>query len=515
MYIRGMPATTDVDPRRLLPSVDQALQRPELAPLVAAHGRETVLQALRAALAALRERAATGDAGVTGALASLEADVAERIAAARRPSLVRVLNATGVVVHTNLGRAPLSREAAARVAEIASSYSNLEYDLESGERGTRETHAEGRLRALLGVEAAVVVNNCAAAVLLAVNTLAEGREVLVSRGELVEIGGSFRIPEVIRKGGARLVEVGHHQPHAPRRLQGRALAPTTRPDPEGAPEQLPDRRLHRGSRAAASSRGWHARPGCRCSRTRAAGSSRARRSARRRADASPTRSPTGPTSSPSAATSCSADRRRESLAGLRELRRADAEEPALPRAARRQDDARGARRHAGRAPAAGRARRGCPVLRMIAATAEELRGRAAALAGRLAASAPALAPALVPGESVVGGGAVPDRGVPTTLIASSPARAAPTAWHARCGRGRRPSSRAWRRVVCSSTCARSIRTRTSCCSPRSWPPLDERSTSRAASSARCRCCLPLLQLPVAASAQEVVRRVGNVTSAPT
>ena len=85
MYIRGMPATTDVDPRRLLPSVDQALQRPELAPLVAAHGRETVLQALRAALAALRERAVTGDAGVTGALASLEADVAERIAAAGRP----------------------------------------------------------------------------------------------------------------------------------------------------------------------------------------------------------------------------------------------------------------------------------------------------------------------------------------------------------------------------------------------------------------------------------------------
>jgi L-seryl-tRNA(Ser) seleniumtransferase len=119
-----------------------------------------------------------------------------------------VINATGVVVHTNLGRAPLSAEAAARVAEIAGGYSDLEYDLAAGARGSRERHAEARLRGLLGVEAAVVVNNCAAAVLLAVNTLAEGREVVVSRGELVEIGGSFRIPDVLRKGGTRLREVG-------------------------------------------------------------------------------------------------------------------------------------------------------------------------------------------------------------------------------------------------------------------------------------------------------------------
>ncbi len=119
-----------------------------------------------------------------------------------------VINATGVVVHTNLGRAPLSRHAAARVAEIAGSYSNLELDLARGERGDREVHAESRLRDLLGVEATAVVNNCAAAVLLAANTLAEGREVLVSRGELVEIGGSFRIPDILAKSGARLREVG-------------------------------------------------------------------------------------------------------------------------------------------------------------------------------------------------------------------------------------------------------------------------------------------------------------------
>src|SRR5262249_22411535 len=124
------------------------------------------------------------------------------------PSLFPVINATGVVIHTNLGRAPLPAAAAARVAAIAATYTNLELDLLSGERGDRELHAEGRLVRMLGAEAAVAVNNNAAAVLLAVNALAEGREVIVSRGELVEIGGSFRIPDVLRKGGARLREVG-------------------------------------------------------------------------------------------------------------------------------------------------------------------------------------------------------------------------------------------------------------------------------------------------------------------
>src|SRR5262249_54840307 len=137
------------------------------------------------------------------ALSSLASRLEARLDAAAAPSLVRVINATGVVVHTNLGRAPLPRGAAERVASLSASYSNLEYDLVAGERGHREAHAEGRLLGLLGVEAAAVVNNCAAAVLLAVNTLAEGREVIVSRGELVEIGGSFRIPEILRKGGAR------------------------------------------------------------------------------------------------------------------------------------------------------------------------------------------------------------------------------------------------------------------------------------------------------------------------
>ena len=175
--------------------------------LEARFGRAPVLRHLRGILAEARELAAAGNQA-SPVLAELTTVLQRRLEAEMIPSLVRVINATGVIVHTNLGRAPLSAEAAKRVAAIASSYSNLEYDLATGCRGDREVHAESRLAGLLGAEATAVVNNCAAAVLLAVNTFAEGREVLVSRGELVEIGGSFRIPEILKKGGGRLREVG-------------------------------------------------------------------------------------------------------------------------------------------------------------------------------------------------------------------------------------------------------------------------------------------------------------------
>jgi L-seryl-tRNA(Ser) seleniumtransferase len=204
-----MAATPPSDLRRRLPSVEQVLQDERARRLVDAHGRARVLSELRTLLEAARAAAADGrtDELAVG-LQMLLPRLEERLNRAALPSLRRVVNATGVVVHTNLGRAPLPRSAAARVAEIAASYSNLELDLSTGERGNREVHAEERLRNLLGVEATAVVNNCAAAVLLAVNSLAEGREVVVSRGELVEIGGSFRIPDVLKKGGARLREVG-------------------------------------------------------------------------------------------------------------------------------------------------------------------------------------------------------------------------------------------------------------------------------------------------------------------
>jgi L-seryl-tRNA(Ser) seleniumtransferase len=184
---------------RRLPSVDQLLRDERLAgeprPLAVAAAR-TALEAARA------EIRAGGEAGdlVERALAEL--------ASARRPSLRRVLNATGVIVHTNLGRAPLPAEALARVAEVGGGYSNLELDLGTGLRGSRQKHLAGLLRRLTGAEAALVVNNNAAAVLLALAALAEGREVIVSRGELVEIGDGFRIPEVLVRSGARLVEVG-------------------------------------------------------------------------------------------------------------------------------------------------------------------------------------------------------------------------------------------------------------------------------------------------------------------
>jgi L-seryl-tRNA(Ser) seleniumtransferase len=139
-------------------------------------------------------------------------DLRERLAAelerARRPRLQRVLNATGVIVHTNLGRAPLAEAALERVADTARGYSNLEYDLTAGARGSRQDHCADVLRRLTGAEAALVVNNNAGAVLLALAALAEGREVVVSRGELIEIGDGFRIPEVLAHSGARLVEVG-------------------------------------------------------------------------------------------------------------------------------------------------------------------------------------------------------------------------------------------------------------------------------------------------------------------
>src|SRR5262249_22019117 len=134
--------------------------------------------------------------------------VLRELRVAQAPSLRRVINATGVIVHTNLGRAPLPAAAVERVAETGAAYSNLEYDLEVGVRGSRQTHLAGLLRRLTGAEAALVVTSNAAAVLLALAALAEGREVLVSRGELIEIGDGFRIPDVLARSGARLVEVG-------------------------------------------------------------------------------------------------------------------------------------------------------------------------------------------------------------------------------------------------------------------------------------------------------------------
>jgi L-seryl-tRNA(Ser) seleniumtransferase len=191
------------NPLRELPSVDRLLVREEIAAAIDRHGRTAVLAATRAALARAREEIAAGfEPG------NIVARVLYELDAAARPNLRRVLNATGVIVHTNLGRAPLGPTALERVHAVGSGYSNLEFDLEAGRRGSRQDHVAGLLRELTGAEAALVVNNNAAAVLLALAALAEGQEVIVSRGELVEIGDGFRIPEVLVRSGAELVEVG-------------------------------------------------------------------------------------------------------------------------------------------------------------------------------------------------------------------------------------------------------------------------------------------------------------------
>ena len=206
-----------------LPSVDALMLHPRVAKLLERYPRPAVLDAARGAVASLRgaildatcNANAAAEDGFADRIASLCEEVRDGLE--RGPSLRRVINATGVVLHTNLGRAPLSQAAIDHVAEIAGGYCNLELDLDSGERSRRDVHAEAAvlrvLRQLSGVQTSsdygvVVVNNCAAATFLALNSLAEGREVIVSRGELIEIGGGFRIPEILAKSGARMREVG-------------------------------------------------------------------------------------------------------------------------------------------------------------------------------------------------------------------------------------------------------------------------------------------------------------------
>jgi len=192
---------------RQIPAVDELLGREALRALEGRVGHRLVVDATRKVLQSLRGRISSGELSAV----SIEILEQEIIAAAQATvglSLRPVINASGVILHTNLGRAPLARQAVEHLVETATRYSNLEYDLERGERGKRDTHTDRLFAQLLGAERTLVVNNNAAAVFLALNTLAEGGEVIVSRGELIEIGGSFRIPDICGKSGAVLREVG-------------------------------------------------------------------------------------------------------------------------------------------------------------------------------------------------------------------------------------------------------------------------------------------------------------------
>ena len=197
---RSTGKSETADARARLPSVDRLLAEPAIQALIEAHGRPLTLEALRAALDARRaDPEAKGD---------LLADASARLARLAQPSQRRVFNLTGTVLHTNLGRALLPEEAIEAAASAMRDPSNLEYDLATGKRGERDVHVVSWLMRFSGAEAATVVNNNAAAVLLVLNTLAKGKEAVVSRGELVEIGGAFRIPDVMARAGTRLVEVG-------------------------------------------------------------------------------------------------------------------------------------------------------------------------------------------------------------------------------------------------------------------------------------------------------------------
>lgn len=211
--------TKPTDLLRKLPSVDELLKQPEMAALIAREGHENVADAVRAVLARLRKEISSGqlDArAVALACDGMPEAIERELRQALAPSLRSVINATGVVLHTNLGRAPLATSTMERATSIGSGYSNLEFDLTTGERGKRDSHADRLFARLFAQQvgtgseqvSTIVVNNNAAAVLLTLNALAEGGEVVVSRGELVEIGGAFRVPEVMAKAGAILREVG-------------------------------------------------------------------------------------------------------------------------------------------------------------------------------------------------------------------------------------------------------------------------------------------------------------------
>ena len=192
---------------RDIPAVHRLLAEPRIAGFSPLVGPETVKDAIDAVIAAIRRSAADRSPAVPH-FEAIVAAVCERLAVAERDGLLDVINGTGILLHTNLGRAPLAREATDAIGAIARGYSNLEFDLESGTRGSRYERIGGLLREVSGAEDALVVNNCAAAVLLVLDTFAKSREVVVARNQLIEIGGGFRLPDVLARSGATLVEVG-------------------------------------------------------------------------------------------------------------------------------------------------------------------------------------------------------------------------------------------------------------------------------------------------------------------
>ena len=221
---RGMAEMSAQETLRRLPSVDKVLQMAGAIHWSEVYGHDLVVDAVRKVIRRVRQQilAGTGWAGESDLLARVEAQLLEMTS----PTIWPVINATGVILHTNLGRAPLGEDVLAAMTQVGRGYSNLEFDLEAGKRGSRYVHAEALLCHLTGAEAALLVNNNAGAVLLVLSALASGREVIISRGQLVEIGGGFRIPDVMARRGR------HDESHPSRRLcvgcRGRNVCPHAR-----------------------------------------------------------------------------------------------------------------------------------------------------------------------------------------------------------------------------------------------------------------------------------------------
>ncbi len=402
------------DPRRRLPSVDRLLREPAVEALLAAAPRSAVVRAVREALDAARTRRA-------GPPADWATEIREHLAGTERPSLRPVLNATGVVLHTNLGRAPLAPVALAALEAVASGYSNLELDLSTGVRGSRSEHCRDLLREVTGAGDALVVNNAAGALLLTLAAHAAGRDVLISRGELIEIGGSFRIPDILTRSGARLREVGTtnrtHLEDYRRALDGGVAAVLT---------------VHRSN---FEQRGFVASP-------------EPAALARLAADAGipylydvgsgllADLSPWGLTGEPRVADAMAAGAdlvlfsgdkllggpQAGCIVGGRRLVARCREHP-VARAVRADKmtlAALGATLSLYRDPDG--AVRGIPVLRMLTVSAEELGDRARQLASACPAT---LHPELIEGESAVGGGSFPAAVLPTTLVALDPGALGP------------------------------------------------------------------------------------------
>lgn len=193
---------------RSLPKVDELLKREDVEELIETHPRDLVVDAGRDVIHALRQRILEGQTDVDCSEESIVEEIRTILKAGERRNLRRVINGTGVILHTNLGRARINETISKAIGQVAMQYCNLEYDLEKGERGSRHDHVSGLASKLLGTEDAIIVNNNAAAVTLCLSAIARGKEVIVSRGELVEIGGAFRVPEIMEQSGCKLVEIG-------------------------------------------------------------------------------------------------------------------------------------------------------------------------------------------------------------------------------------------------------------------------------------------------------------------